>query len=108
MSIFAKVENGIVTDINVADQEYIDALPNKELWVETAIDGSIRKNYACIGFTYDQNRDAFIGLQPYPSWVLNESTCVWEAPTPQPQNVGDIVYAWDEDTRQWIEGIHNF
>jgi len=108
MSIFAKVENGVVTDINVADQEYIDALPDKALWVETAMDGSIRKNYACIGHMYDQERDAFIGPKPYPSWVLNEQTCRWEAPVPIPESVGDITYAWDEATVSWVEGIHNF
>ena len=75
MSYFAKVENGLVTYVIVADQEYIDALPDKELWIETTMDGSIRKNYACIGFVYDQNRDAFISPKIYPSWVLNEQTC---------------------------------
>ncbi len=59
-----------------------------------------RKNYAGIGSTYDESRDAFIPAKPYNSWVLDENTCQWQAPTPIPT---DGVYNWDENTLSWIE-----
>jgi len=59
-----------------------------------------RKNYAGIGYTYDEQRDAFIPPQPYPSWVLNENSCLWDAPVPMPT---DGVYSWDEDTNSWVQ-----
>lgn len=58
-----------------------------------------RKNYAGIGFTYDAERDAFIPPQPYASWVLNENTCVWDAPVAMPDDSG--VYTWNEDEQSW-------
>jgi hypothetical protein len=61
----------------------------------------LRKNYAGIGYTYDSTRDAFISPKPYNSWVLNETSCLWGAPTPMP-NDGKI-YSWDEETTSWIE-----
>lgn len=61
---------------------------------------AFRKNYAGLGYTYDAGRDAFIPPSPYPSWVLNEQTCLWEAPVPYP-NDGN-VYAWDENTISWV------
>jgi hypothetical protein len=61
----------------------------------------LRKNYAGIGYTYDSTRDAFISPKPYNSWVLNETSCLWGAPTPMP-NDGKI-YSWDEETTTWIE-----
>lgn len=60
-----------------------------------------RKNYAGIGFTYDEERDAFIPPKPFESWVLNEDTCLWDAPVPYPTD-GEI-YTWDEETTSWIE-----
>ena len=60
-----------------------------------------RKNYAGIGFIYDFGRDAFIAPQPYASWVLNEATCLWESPTPEPTD--DKKYTWDESTISWVE-----
>jgi hypothetical protein len=69
-------------------------------WVQTSYNASIRKHYAGIGYTYDATRDAFIPPQPYPSWVLDEATCQWEAPIPYP---GDgLLYRWDEETSSWI------
>jgi hypothetical protein len=68
-------------------------------WVETSFDGSVRKNYAAIGDTYDVTRDAFIPSTPYASWVLDEGTCQWVAPTPKPD--GD--YVWDEQAGDWVE-----
>jgi hypothetical protein len=60
-----------------------------------------RKNYAGIGYTYDAGRDAFIPPKPFNSWVLNETTCLWDAPTPMPED--GKPYRWDEDTTSWIE-----
>lgn len=70
-------------------------------WVQTSYNASIRKNYAGIGFSYDAGRDAFIPPQPFPSWVLNEETCRWEAPIPYP-NDGKF-YRWDENSGNWVE-----
>jgi hypothetical protein len=69
-------------------------------WKQTSYNGNIRKNYAGIGYTYDAQRDAFIPPQPFPSWGLNESTCLWDAPTPMP-NDGQRYY-WDEATTSWV------
>lgn len=60
-----------------------------------------RKNYAGIGYTYDEQRDAFIPPQPFPSWVLNEDSCIWYAPVPKPTD--DKLYSWDEATTSWVE-----
>lgn len=70
-------------------------------WVQTSYNANIRKNYAGIGFTYDQQRDAFIAPKPFSSWILNETTCQWDAPVTYP-NDGKI-YTWNEETVQWIE-----
>jgi hypothetical protein len=70
-------------------------------WVQTSYNGNIRKNYAGIGFTYDAQRDAFIPPKPYPSWVLNETTCQWEAPVPYPTD--GKRYIWDDATQTWVE-----
>jgi len=116
LSHFAKVEDGIVTQVIVAEQDFIDT--QEGTWVQTSYntrggvhyspetgspDGGValRKNYAGIGFTYDAVRDAFIPPQPYPSWLLNEDTCLWEAPVPHP-NDGKL-YNWNEDTVSWVE-----
>ena len=61
---------------------------------------SFRKNYAGLGFTYDPIRDAFISPKPYPSWILNEETCIWEAPVPHPND--NQLYSWDETTKSWL------
>lgn len=68
-----------------------------DIWRQTFHDGT-RKNYAGIGFFYDETRDAFLPLKPFPSWRLNEATCKWEAPTPKPAG----PYKWDEDTQAWV------
>jgi hypothetical protein len=70
-------------------------------WVKTSYNGSIRKNYAGVGMFYDANRDAFIPSQPYPSWILNEETCLWNAPAAYPID-GDH-YAWDEQKTAWVK-----
>ena len=70
-------------------------------WVQTSYNATIRKNYAGIGFIYDQQRDAFIAPKPFSSWLLNEETCQWEAPVPYPND--QKPYVWDEESQQWIE-----
>ena len=71
-------------------------------WKQTSYNGNIRKNYAGIGMTYDAGRDAFISPKPFPSWVLNETTCRWESPTPMPTEEGKF-YTWNEETVSWDE-----
>ena len=75
------------------------------IWVKTSYNGNIRKNYAGIGFTYDKDRDAFIPPKPYASWVLNETTCLWNAPVAMPSDVGQgdppKRYTWNEETKAW-------
>lgn len=70
-------------------------------WVQTSYSGRIRKNYAGIGFQYDEVLDAFVPPQPFPSWVLNTDSCVWEPPTPYPADGG--FYRWDEPSLSWIQ-----
>lgn len=70
-------------------------------WIRTSFNGTIRKRFAGIGYTYDEQRDAFILPQPYPSWVLNEETCRWEAPVAFPDDGGR--YEWDEQEQGWVE-----
>lgn len=70
-------------------------------WVQTSYNGTIRKNYAGVGYTYDATRDAFIPPKPFASWVLNEETCTWNAPTSMPTD--GKIYQWDEETTSWIE-----
>jgi len=72
-----------------------------EYWKETNKNGSIRKNYAGINHQYDSTRDVFIGVQPYSSWTLNETTCQWEAPVVEPDD--GKRYTWNEDTTNWVE-----
>ena len=113
MAHFAKVQNGLVTQVIVAEPEFfetfIDTSPGE--WVQTSyntrggehtLGGTpLRKNYAGIGFTYDRERDAFIPPQPYTSWILNEDTCLWDAPLPYPND--GKQYVWDEQTQKWSE-----
>jgi hypothetical protein len=115
MSHFAKVEEGIVTSVIVAEQDFIDTQENT--WVQTSYNTrggihyspetgvadngvALRKNYAGVGFTYDSVRDAFIPPQPYNSWTLNEDTCLWYPPVAYPTDGG--TYDWNEDTISWV------
>lgn len=118
MSHFAKVENGKVTTIIVAEQDFIDSglVGEPSLWIQTSYNTkgnvhygqdkkpdngiALRKNYAVIGGFYDSKNDAFYDIQPYPSWVLNTSTWLWEAPIPCPGDVRN--YYWDEATLSWL------
>ena len=130
MAHFAKVQDGVVTQVIVAEPEFfdtfVDTTPGE--WIKTsynmrggvyydpatnepAADQSViaddeargRKNYAGIGFTYDATRDAFIPPQPFDSWVLNETSCLWEAPVPYPDD-GNL-YEWDEANTTWQQII---
>jgi hypothetical protein len=112
MAHFAKVEDGIVTQVIVAEQDVIDSGLFGDGWVQTSYnthggqhpeDRPLRKNFAGIGFAYDAERDAFIPPQNYPSWTLSEETCLWEPPVAYPSDGG--LYVWDEDTLSWVEGL---
>jgi hypothetical protein len=119
MSHFAQINSdNIVTQVIVIEQQTLNSGlwgdPNS--WIQTSYntrggvhygadgqpDGGIplRKNYAGVGFTYDRSRDAFIPPQPFPSWVLNEDTCLWSAPVPYPTD--GQQYTWDEATLNWL------
>lgn len=103
MSNFAYVNNdGIVTQVIVADQNFINSgvVGDSFRWIQTSYNENFRKNFAGIGYKYDRIRDAFIPPQPYPSWVLNEQTCLWDAPVPYPDD--GQLYGWDETTKSWV------
>tara|TARA_R110002072_G_scaffold176787_1_gene332669 strand:- start:5 stop:322 length:318 start_codon:yes stop_codon:yes gene_type:complete len=104
MSHFAKLNNNVVTEVIVSEQDFINsgAVGDSFLWVQTSYNGNFRKNYAAVGYTYDKTKDAFIAPKPYPSWVLVEDTCQWEAPTAMPDD--GQAYTWDEDTTSWVAG----
>ena len=110
MAYFAQLdESNIVTNVLVVPDDQAhrgqDFLANDlgvgGTWIETSDTGAIRYNYAAIGYTYDSVRDAFIPPQPFASWLLNEETCLWNAPTPYPSDGG--MYSWDENSVSWIE-----
>ena len=102
------VDNWNITDGSGNESEAIGVAYLKSIhgadtnWKQTSYNGNIRKNYAGIGMTYDAGRDAFISPKPYPSWVLNETTCRWESPTPMPTEEGKF-YTWNEETVSWDE-----
>ena len=112
MAHYAKVENGIVSKVIVAEADYIDTLvddsPGK--WIQTSyntyggehrLGGTpLRKNFAGVGYTYDSTRDAFISPKPYSSWTLDDDTCLWEAPVAYPESG---VHTWDEENTKWVE-----
>lgn len=115
MSHFAKIENGVVTQIIVAEQDFINSghVGDPESWVQTSYNTHggqhpegrpLRKNYAGIGYTYDAQRDAFIPPKPFASWTLVEATGLWSAPAPYPNN--GKLYDWDEELIAWVEIIN--
>jgi hypothetical protein len=113
MAHFAEVdENGLVLQVLVVPdaqehrgQEFLaDDLGLGGTWVQTSYNARIRKNYAGIGMTYDNTRDAFIAPQPFASWILNEETCNWEPPIAYPED--GVMYVWNEETTDW-EAIVN-
>jgi hypothetical protein len=101
MSHFAKVVNNVVKQVIVAEQDVINSglFGDPGQWIQTSYNGTIRKNFANIGFAYDAVRDAFIPLKPYPSWILNETTCRWQAPIPSPDD--GQMYGWNEPNQSW-------
>ena len=113
MAHYAKVNNEIVEQVIVAEADFFDTFVDSSPgeWIQTSYnthggvhsngETPLRKNYAGVGYTYDSDRDAFIPPQPYPSWVLDEDTCLWEAPVAYPDD--DKMYAWDEETQSWDE-----
>jgi len=121
MSHFAEINNdGIVQNVIVAEQDFIDsgAVGDSSNWIQTSYNTrggvhyapnsnepdsgiALRKNYAGIGYTYDKIKDAFIAPQPFPSWLLDDDTCRWNAPVPMPDD--GKMYDWDEPTTNWVE-----
>ena len=125
MAHFAKVTNGVVTKVIVAEQEFIDNYNDGEpgKWIQTSYNTkggvhyvpnsnipsddqskALRKNYAGTNWIYDRTRDAFYEPQPYPSWTLNEDTCWWEPPTAYPSDGKN--YNWDESSKSWVEAAY--
>jgi hypothetical protein len=116
MSHYAEIDsNNVVVRIIVAEQDFIDsgAVGNPSSWVQTSYNTKggihllggtpLRKNFAGIGYTYDPAIDAFVPPKPYESWLLNEETCLWEAPVQRPDD--DKFYNWDESSLSWVEVI---
>jgi len=105
-------ENNIVVNVTVGvdETELINGLDTETFYSQatgynikrTSYNGNIRKNYAGKGYTYDATRDAFIAPKPFNSWVLDEATCRWQAPTPMPTTEGKFYY-WSEDDLSWRE-----
>lgn len=99
------VNNNVITDELAAENEqqgidFCKTICGKDTqWLQTSYNASFRKNFASVGFTFDQQRNAFIPPQPFTSWVLNEETCRWTAPLPCPS---DGNYEWDEETVSWV------
>ena len=99
------INNSVITDSNGIEQEqlgvdFINKLYNtRDVWKQTSYNNNIRKNFAGIGYQYDQTRDAFIAPKPFNSWILNEDTCRWNAPVTKPQDEND--YTWNELTLSW-------
>ena len=98
------VHNNVLKDANgVEDEnlgiEFLTNLHGWVIWKQTSYDGSIRKNFAGVGHTYDEDRDAFISPKKFNSWILNEETCQWEAPVVKPDD--GQRYNWNEETQQW-------
>ena len=113
MAHYAQVIDGTVTQVIVAEQEFIDSglVGDPATWIQTSYNthggvhsaghDPLRKNYAGIGFTYNSGLDAFIPPKPFASWLLNENTCLWDAPVAMPDD--GKTYGWDETTTSWIE-----
>ena len=111
MAHFAKLGIGniiltvevVSNDIAVTEQAGIDFLNNlyntRDVWVQTSYNNNTRKNFAGVGYSYDQTRDAFIPKKPYNSWILNETTCLWEAPIALPDT--ENRYNWNETNQTW-------
>jgi|TARA_B110000285_G_scaffold4787_1_gene5088 hypothetical protein len=117
MAHYAKVNNGIVETVIVAEAEFFDTFVDSSpgQWIQTSyntkggvhLNGGtpLRKNYAGVGCIYDAVRDAFYENQPFASWTLNETTCYWEAPTPYPDDGNE--YDWNESTTAWVASSYS-
>jgi hypothetical protein len=118
MAHFAQLdENNVVTQvIVVANQELLDNGVESEAkgvafctnilggnWKQTSYNGNFRKNYAGVGYTYNESLDAFVPPQPYNSWILDETICQWKAPVDYPTD--GKLYSWDEATQSWVEVV---
>jgi len=122
MANFAEVINSVVQQVIVAEQDFINTLPNLQNWIQTSYNTyggihykpnvvprepsedqskALRKNYAGIGYTYNVEKDAFIPPQPYLSWTLDNFSCLWNPPVPYPTD--GKMYNWDEATLSWVE-----
>ena len=101
------IHDNELKDSNGVEQENlgIEVLTNLHkwpIWIQTSYNGNIRKNFAGKGFTYDEDRDAFIAPKPFASWILNEETCQWDAPVEKPSDeTAEKRYSWNEETKQW-------
>ena len=115
------LHDNVLKDANGVEQEvlgieFLTNLHGWAIWKQTSYNtyGGVhklggtpfRKNHAGKGFTYDEDRDAFIPKQPYNSWTLNESTCQWEAPIAKPDSESGEMYQWNEETTSWDERIN--
>jgi hypothetical protein len=113
MGHFAKVLDGKVIQVIVAEPEFFDTFVDSSpgSWIQTSYNTirnkhtqggtPLRGNYAGIGFTYDHQNDVFYAPKPYESWILNEATWTWEAPKPKPSE--EKLYSWDEESLSWVE-----
>ena len=102
------VNNEVLKDSNGIEQEvigidFLTKLTGYPIWIQTSYNKNFRKNYAGIGYTYDETRDAFIPPKPFNSWILNEDTCLWNAPVAMP--IDDNNYSWNETNLNWEEII---
>tara|TARA_R110000823_G_C15570279_1_gene461712 strand:+ start:166 stop:546 length:381 start_codon:yes stop_codon:yes gene_type:complete len=124
MAHFAKIEDGVVTKVIVADQDVVDTYEGT--WIQTSYNTrgnvhyepnsntpdegeALRGNYAGIGYTYDSTNDVFYGPKPYSSWVLGTNSWLWNPPITRPSDSGEVLYKWNEDlyqsdnTKGWVE-----
>tara|TARA_R110000796_G_C14269825_1_gene401112 strand:+ start:106 stop:474 length:369 start_codon:yes stop_codon:yes gene_type:complete len=91
------------TESELKGKRFLNSIFGSANWAQTFYNGSIRKNYAGIGYFYDSTRDAFITPKPYNSWILNEQTCVWDSPIDYPND--GKMYKWNEEIINWEEVI---
>jgi hypothetical protein len=103
------VDNSVIRDDHGNENEqlgieYLTNIHGYSKWKQTSYHGTFRKNYAGIGFTYDENRDAFVPPNPYKDWILNEETCNWHPPIPMPSDTS-VTWVWDHDTHEWKDAL---
>jgi hypothetical protein len=119
MAHFAKLDGNnnvigvhvVVNDVIIIDGieseqagiDFLTSLHGHSLWKQTSYNGTFRKNYCGVGYSYDPERDAFISPKPFASWLLNEETCRWESPSPYPED--DKKYVWNENHKEWEEVV---